>query len=221
MRSAAAFARSTALADAVPAQHPRLADDEEQHAAEEAVPERERRRHHLVAAGGRVDARRRLVGVADLRDLRGRGVRVVQAPALVDVVVVVQQLHHPELGHHDGPHDVAEGIADLRDGRVVPGIDHAEEQRLAAQLAREHLVALGEPLGHGRDRLGPERLQVDRGHAVRARQRVGQALLGDEAELVEARAEPAAVEHLVLDGLLQLSVRDHPAVAQDSSEDGQ
>ena len=72
--------------------------------------------------------------------------------------------------------------------------------------------------GTSGERLGLDRPQVDRGHAVGAGQRVGEPLLGDEAELVEARAEPAAVEHLVLDGLLQLPVGDDPAVAQDPSQ---
>src|SRR5262249_25024885 len=76
-------------------------------------------------------------------------------------------------------------------------------------------------LRHERDRFGRERLEVDPRHAVRARERVGEPLLGDEAELVEAGAEPPAVEHLVLDRLLQLSVGDHPAVAQDPSQDRQ
>jgi hypothetical protein len=53
---------------------------------------------------------------------------------------------------------------------------------------------------------------------VRARERVDQALLGDVAELVQAGTEPAAVEDLVLDGLLELSLRDDPAVAQDAPE---
>jgi hypothetical protein len=53
---------------------------------------------------------------------------------------------------------------------------------------------------------------------VGAGEGVGEALFRDEAELVQARPEPAAVEHLVLDGLLQLLVRDDPAVAQDASE---
>jgi hypothetical protein len=53
---------------------------------------------------------------------------------------------------------------------------------------------------------------------VRARQRGDESLLGDVAELVEAGAEAAAVEDLVLDGLLQLSLRDDPAIAQDAPQ---
>ena len=68
------------------------------------------------------------------------------------------------------------------------------------------------------ERLGRQRLQVGRGHAVGAGERVDEPLLGDEAELEEARAQAAAVEDLVLDGLLQLSLRDDPAIAQDASE---
>ena len=59
------------------------------------------------------------------------------------------------------------------------------------------------------------------GHAVGAGQGLLQALLGDEAELVEVRPEPAAVEHLVLDGFLELSFGDDAAVAQDPCEYGQ
>jgi hypothetical protein len=64
-------------------------------------------------------------------------------------------------------------------------------------------------------------VQVGGGDAVHARERVGQPLLGDEAELVQGRAEPPAVEHLVLDGLLQLALGDHATIAQDASEYGQ
>jgi hypothetical protein len=53
---------------------------------------------------------------------------------------------------------------------------------------------------------------------VGAGEGVGEALLGDESELVEARAEATTVEDLVLDRLLELLVRDDPAVAQDASE---
>jgi hypothetical protein len=56
---------------------------------------------------------------------------------------------------------------------------------------------------------------------VRPRQCVDEPLLGDEAQLVERRAEPAPVEHLVLDRLLQLTVGDDATVAQDSSQDRQ
>jgi hypothetical protein len=52
-------------------------------------------------------------------------------------------------------------------------------------------------------------------------QGLAQPLLRDEAELVEVRAEAAAVEDLVLDGLLELSLGDDATVAQDASENRQ
>ena len=94
----------------------------------------------------------------------------------------------------------------------------AEEEGLAPHPAGEDLEALGELLRDEGERLGLQGPEVGRGHALGAGERVGEPLLGDEAELVEARAEAAAVEHLVLDGLLQLSVGDDPAVAQDPSQ---
>jgi hypothetical protein len=45
-----------------------------------------------------------------------------------------------------------------------------------------------------------------------------QAVLGDEAQLVEAGAEPPAEEDLVLDGLLELVLGDETAVPQDPGE---
>jgi hypothetical protein len=61
-------------------------------------------------------------------------------------------------------------------------------------------------------------VQVGRGHAVGAGQRVEQPLFGDEAQLVEAGSQPAAVQDLVLDGLLQLTFGDDPAIAQDATQ---
>jgi hypothetical protein len=40
----------------------------------------------------------------------------------------------------------------------------------------------------------------------------------DEPQLDQVGAQPAAVEDLVLNGLLQLPLRDDPAIAQDASE---
>ncbi|MGE5126878.1 MAG: hypothetical protein ACM3PV_11345 [Betaproteobacteria bacterium] len=101
---------------------------------------------------------------------------------------------------------------------MVAGVHHAQPERLPARPAGEDLEALGQPLRDQLEGLGLQRLQVCGRDAVGPRQRVDQALLGDVAELVEAGAETAAVEDLVLDGLLQLSVRDDPAIAQDASE---
>jgi hypothetical protein len=42
-----------------------------------------------------------------------------------------------------------------------------------------------------------------------------QALLGYEAQLMKVGTQATPVENLVLDGLLQLSFRHDPAVAQD------
>jgi hypothetical protein len=53
---------------------------------------------------------------------------------------------------------------------------------------------------------------------VAPRQRLLQAVLGDEAQLVEARAKPAAVEDLMLDRELELVVADEPAFPQDASQ---
>jgi hypothetical protein len=101
---------------------------------------------------------------------------------------------------------------------MVTGVDHAQPERLAAHPAGEDLEALGQPLRDQLDGLGLQRPEVRGGDPVGPRQRVDQALLGDVAELVEAGPQAAAVEDLVLDGLLQLSVRDDPAIAQDASE---
>ena len=106
----------------------------------------------------------------------------------------------------------------MGDRGVVTGVHHPEEQGLAPDLAGEDLEALGELLRDEGDCLGRKRPQVGGGHALGPGERVGEALLGDEAELLEARAQASAVEHLVLDGLLQLPVGDDPAVAQDPSQ---
>ena len=50
---------------------------------------------------------------------------------------------------------------------------------------------------------------------------LGQPLLGDEAELIETRAEAAAVEDLMLNGLLQLCFTDDSAVAENPSQNRQ
>jgi hypothetical protein len=104
---------------------------------------------------------------------------------------------------------------------VVAGVHHAQEERLPAHPAGEDLEALGELLRDEGERLRGERLEVGGGDALGPGEGVGEALLGDEAQLVEARAQAAPVEDLVLDGLLQLSVRDDPAIAQDPSQYGQ
>ena len=106
----------------------------------------------------------------------------------------------------------------MGDRGVVAGIHHPEEERLAPDPAGEDLEPLGELLRDEGEGLGLEGPQVGGGNALGAGEGVGEPLLGDEAELEEARAEPAAVEHLVLDGLLQLPVGDDPAVAQDPSQ---
>jgi hypothetical protein len=56
---------------------------------------------------------------------------------------------------------------------------------------------------------------------VGAGQCLAQALLRDEAQLVEVGPQASAIEDLVLDGLLKLSLGDDPAVAQDAGEYGQ
>jgi hypothetical protein len=56
------------------------------------------------------------------------------------------------------------------------------------------------------------------GDAVGAGQGFPETLLGDEAQLVEVRPEASAVENLVLDRFLKLSLGDDPAVAQDAGE---
>jgi hypothetical protein len=110
-------------------------------------------------------------------------VGVVVAPALVDPVVVAQELDHPELGNDQRLDDVAHRKADLRHGAVVLGVHHQEKQGLAADLVREDLVASHEGLGQERHRLGMDlaRLHRHRRHAVGPCERLPKALFGDEA----------------------------------------
>src|SRR5207247_7349317 len=60
-----------------------------------------------------------------------------------------------------------------------------------------------------------------RGDAVGLRQSVLQLLLGDEAQLVEARAQPSPVKDLVLDRLLELALGHDATVPQDPTQNRQ
>ena len=104
---------------------------------------------------------------------------------------------------------------------MVGGVDHAEEHRLAPHLAGEDLVSGRQLLGRELQGVRLHLAHVRRGDAVGPRERLPKPLLGDEAELVEARPQAPPVEDLVLDGLLKLSLGDHPAVAQDAGQDWQ
>src|SRR5262249_31019603 len=92
---------------------------------------------------------------------------------------------------------------------------------LALELHREDLVARGELLGQEGGGVPRDLLRVRRRDSVGPAEGLLQPVLGDVAQLVEVRAQPAPVEDLVLDRFLELSLRDDPAVAQEPGEDRQ
>ena len=93
---------------------------------------------------------------------------VGEAPSLVHAEVLVKHPDHPELGHHEGTDDVAEGVADAGHGFVIAGVDHAEEEGLAAQAPGDDLEPRDQPLRDEGEGVALEVPGISDGNPVRA-----------------------------------------------------
>jgi hypothetical protein len=115
-------------------------------------------------------------------------------------------LYDGAFGSHDRLDVEAGHELDVVHGEDVGGIDHGDGERCAHTAERQNLVALG---GLERNQLNDGRVdleigKIDGGHAVLARQEVGDILIGEEAELHQSRGEAAASVFLELRRLFQL-----------------
>ena len=106
---------------------------------------------------------------------------------------------------------------------MVARVEHEQHQRASLQAVRKYLVPHRQRLGDEAHHLGHDRPQIDGHgrHAVGTGQCGLEPFLGDEPELVEVGAQPASVQDLVLDGLLELPLGDDAAIAEDARENGQ
>ncbi len=99
---------------------------------------------------------------------------------------------------------------DVVHGKDVGGIGHRDGQRGTDARKGDNLVTDRGVLRYELDYRGIYliKLQVNGGHAVLAGKDTGNFVIADEAELHQARSEPAAIRLLMFQGLTELVGRD-------------
>src|SRR5208283_2104241 len=80
---------------------------------------------------------------------------------------------------------------DIVHGKNIGGIDHGDSERSAHAAERQDLIT---PCGFERNQLDDDRInfevgKIDGGHAILAREEVGDILVGEEAQLHQSRSE--------------------------------
>jgi hypothetical protein len=152
---------------------------------------------------------------------RGLGIQLDVALRPGDAVTLLQVIVEPQLRddarHHAQPGDER----DLIHRREVEGARHRHLQALALHRQREREVLLGQRRGNRRQRRGGDVLELGlRGQRVARllRQHRPQRLDRQVLELDQVGAQPAAIDHLGLEGLVELPLVDEALADQDRTE---
>ena len=113
---------------------------------------------------------------------------------------------HTGLGYNDWFDVEAGHELNVVHRKDVRGIDHCERERSAHARQRQHGVFLRDFLwNESQDRvIDVKEFQVNRGNAVLSRQHGGDCVVGDQAQLDQVEAQPAAMLTLIIQRLTQV-----------------
>jgi hypothetical protein len=122
----------------------------------------------------------------------------------------------------DARDDAQPGLErDLVHRRDIEGAGHRQPQALAVHPQREHEVLLGQRRGNQGERRGRDVLEL-RLHGLRVtgllRQHLSQLLDRQVLQLDQIGPQPAAIDHLGLEGLVELPLVDEALADQDRTE---
>jgi hypothetical protein len=152
---------------------------------------------------------------------RGLGIQLDVALRPGDAVALLQVKVEPQL-RDDARHHAQPGLErDLIHRREVERAGHRHPQALALHREREGEVLLGQRRGNQRQRRGADVLELGlRGQRVARllRQHRPQRLDRQVLELDQVGAQPAAIDHLGLEGLVELPLVDEALADQDRTE---
>ena len=135
--------------------------------------------------------------------------------------MLLERLEDADLGSDVHLQPLAGDESELVLRLQVPHVGDGDRQRVAEALEGDGAHAAGELRRH---RLGqvvgdhPQVVLRHGGHAELVRQRLGEAVLGDQGELEQAGAQPAAEDLLVAQRLGQLLPRHPLAFDEELSE---
>ncbi|MNH06558.1 hypothetical protein D3C79_659280 [compost metagenome] len=138
--------------------------------------------------------------------------------AAIEAVEILQQLAFPRHRQHQFPR--AEQGGNGIQGAQVGGIRHGHGHLVVAEVDRQRTVTAGLHLGqqgHGRGVYG-EVVEIEEGHVQLAGEELQQLHLADEAEIDEGGPQLAPGLTLLLQGELQLIIRDDLLLYQQVAE---
>jgi hypothetical protein len=152
---------------------------------------------------------------------RGLGIQLDVALRAGDAVALLQVKVEPQLWN-DARDDAQPGDErQLVHRREVEGARHRHLQALALVRQREHEVLLRQRRRNQRQRRRRDVLELrirGQGVARLLREHLAQLLDGEVLQLDQVGTQPAAIDHLGLEGLVELSLVDEALADQDRTE---